>query len=159
MRKKIDERFWEKVDRKGEKECWLWIGNIGANGYGQLSIKNKTISAHRLSWTLNYGPILDGLFVLHECDNPPCVNPNHLFLGTNKDNILDAIAKGRLNPLGKSNLSLYLYKAKVHENQVREIRQKYSQGLVTFRMLAREYKVSKKTIHRIVRYKTWKNVE
>jgi hypothetical protein len=92
-------RFWEKVDKPGGADaCWLWTGTPDVNGYGKLwwfDHTNKGKFAHRISWELHNGPIPDGLFVLHSCDNPPCVNPKHLFLGTQLDNMRDMVAKGR----------------------------------------------------------------
>lgn len=79
--------------------CWHWIGSIDVNGYGRIGSNHKTIKAHRLSYEVNIGKIPNGLLVCHRCDNPPCVNPNHLFLGTIKDNNDDKISKGRDNPV------------------------------------------------------------
>lgn len=81
--------------------CWIWMSSLSDRGYGQLTIKNKTIYAHRFSWELHNGPIPEGLLVCHHCDTPLCVNPDHLFVGTQKDNILDAMRKGRLTSLDK----------------------------------------------------------
>lgn len=90
----VAERFWSYVQRGDE--CWTWIGARDANGYGRLSLPGRgTIGAHRVSWELHRGEIPDGLCVLHRCDNPPCVWPEHLFLGTHADNVADRIAKGR----------------------------------------------------------------
>ncbi len=77
-------------------ECWEFDGNI-SHGYGRLTVDGKRVLAHRYSYEKFVGPILEGLMVCHKCDNPPCVNPDHLFLGTQLDNIRDCIAKGRFN--------------------------------------------------------------
>lgn len=92
-RSKLD-RFWEKVDRSGD--CWTWIPTARSGfGYGKFAINRTMINAHRASWILNFGEIPDGRFVLHKCDNPPCVRPDHLFLGTHTDNMRDMLSKGR----------------------------------------------------------------
>ena len=97
--KTIKERFWEKVDKKDDDQCWLWKGS--SNGiYGKLTINGKSISAHRLSYEIHFGEIPDGegyhgTCVLHKCDTPLCANPNHLFLGSNLDNVQDMCKKGR----------------------------------------------------------------
>lgn len=92
----ILKRFWSKVAfTANPNKCWEWQAGKTKYGYGELMIKNKQVYAHRLSWELTYGEIPDGLFVCHKCDNPKCVNPNHLFLGTNLDNVRDMVSKGR----------------------------------------------------------------
>lgn len=90
-------RFWSKVNKT--KKCWVWVGRIGTHGYGVFSIARKNFRAHRFSYSIIHGD-LNGLSVLHKCDNPACVNPDHLFLGTQNDNIKDMVAKGR-NPTSK----------------------------------------------------------
>jgi len=85
--------FWKKVIKKDG--CWEWAACTNESGYGIFHTGKKTDRAHRVSWILTNGEIPSGLFVCHKCDNPPCTNPDHLFLGTNKDNVDDMIAKGR----------------------------------------------------------------
>jgi len=89
-------RLEDKVSIEPNSGCWLWTGSVNQNGYGQFSVERKTTGAHRASWRLHVGPIPEGMHVCHHCDNPPCVNPQHLFLGTNLDNIADKTKKGRV---------------------------------------------------------------
>ena len=84
--------FYEPVTEAG---CWLWMGSIDSKGYGGIKVDGKQMGAHRRSWVLANGPIPDRLHVLHKCDTPSCVNPSHLFLGTNYDNVQDMVRKGR----------------------------------------------------------------
>lgn len=100
-RRNIEERFWEKVNKDGpthpncEAQCWVWAGSLNTKGYGLISSNGGNIVTHRISYELHNGSIPDGLLVLHRCDRPSCVNPNHLFLGTHQDNMDDMAAKGR----------------------------------------------------------------
>lgn len=97
--KKLEKRFLEKVNKTDG--CWLWTAST-RSGYGAIKYNNKVEGAHRISYILYKGEINDGLFVCHTCDNPSCVNPDHLFLGSNSDNMKDAFDKGRLNiPIGR----------------------------------------------------------
>lgn len=96
----VEGRFWAKV-QKGDG-CWLWQGSRLPEGYGQFAWaarygRTRPVKAHRVAWELTHGPIPDGLCACHHCDNPPCCNPAHLFLGTHTDNMRDASAKGRLS--------------------------------------------------------------
>ena len=101
------ERFWNKVMKIVETdECWEWIAFKNKDGYGLFGYNGKNQKAHRVSWQLHNGPIPDGLCVLHKCDNPSCVNPNHLFLGTNADNIKDRVNKNRT--VGKHGRKTYI---------------------------------------------------
>ena len=90
-----EERFWAKVEKTDW--CWIWTGARSQFGYGNLTTNGKQENAHRVSWEIHFGPIPDGMRVLHACDNPPCVRPFHLFLGTQKDNNRDRETKGRGN--------------------------------------------------------------
>lgn len=102
LRKSMEEKFWPKVDKDGPivrpelGKCWKWLCCTTDKGYGITNVDRHNIIASRASWIIHHGSIPDGMFVLHKCDNPPCTNPDHLFLGTRGDNFRDALQKGRL---------------------------------------------------------------
>ena len=89
-----EDRFWAQVEKRGPDECWLWVGAT-LKGYGRGNWNGEHYYAHRKSWELANGPIPDGLYILHACDNPPCVNPAHLRPGTQAENVRDMVERGR----------------------------------------------------------------
>lgn len=96
MDERLPERFWDKVSVEPNTGCWLWLAQIDKDGYGKFKLNSRTlVAAHRVSYGGLVAPIPDGCFVCHKCDNPPCVNPDHLFVGTVKDNVRDMFSKGR----------------------------------------------------------------
>lgn len=146
----LKEKFWGKV-KKGP-HCWEWQDHRVGFGYGQVKDDSgKDISAHRASWELTYGLIPDGLFVLHSCDNPSCVRPDHLFLGDQRANMKDRDVKGRTLVGSRHGM------AKLTEESVREIRRRAHAG-ETDRDLAREFQVDSSSISCIARGKTWRHV-
>jgi hypothetical protein len=90
-----EDRFWRKVARTGPAECWLWLAGRNPKGYGRFGMHGSAVFAHRQAYALTVGAIPEGMYVCHRCDNPPCCNPEHLFLGTHADNIRDMTRKGR----------------------------------------------------------------
>lgn len=144
----VPERFWKMVNKTDG--CWLWIGGISKSGYGNFwsgGRNGKTVSAHRVSWELHNGPIPEGLWVLHGCDNPQCVRPDHLRLGTQSENITEMVGKGRNS----------LVMARLTEDQVIVIRDRAARGEPQA-VLAREFGVSRSAIHLLVHGKKWKRV-
>lgn len=145
-------RFWSRVKIDDALSCWEWTGAKTTAGYGHIIYRGKSRFAHRASYELHVGPIPDGLLVCHRCDNPSCVNPAHLFLGTNKDNVTDSVTKGR-KPQGETHVS-----AKLTECQVLEIRTRHAAGNITCKALALEFGVKRGTVEDIVHRKNWKHL-
>jgi hypothetical protein len=98
----LEERFWFYAPRRSAEECWEWGGPLTTAGYGWFKYKAVFYTAHKVSYRLNVGEVPDGLCVCHSCDNRKCVNPKHLWLGTQLDNVRDMIRKGRANPLKRN---------------------------------------------------------
>lgn len=144
-------RFEAKLIPEPNSGCWLWIGATAPTNsglaYGNFYLPGVTSKAHRASWLIYRGPIPDGMNVLHRCDLPLCVNPNHLFLGSQRDNIIDCVRKRRTNPRrGAEN-----HKSKLTTEQAAEIRAS-SHGT---RRLSKRYGVARSTIHAIKCGRTW----
>ena len=144
-------RFWSKVEKSDG--CWLWLGAREREGYGRFFLPGRgLLRAPRYAYELAHGPIPPGYFVCHRCDNPPCVNPDHLFLDLPAGNAADCSRKGRTNQ-GEAR-----YSAKLTEVQVQEIRTRYAAGGVTTVALGREYGVTHQTIGQALNGRTWKHV-
>lgn len=144
--------------KQSQDGCWVWTGPVLNHGYGHFSMKccgtKWTTGAHRASYILAKGDIPDGLFVCHACDNPLCVNPDHLFLGTPRDNTHDCIQKGRFRrAIGDRNRH-----AKLTEANVLEILRLHSEGLNSIQ-IAEKFNVNDQSVRNIVRGKTWKHVK
>lgn len=152
----IDERFWPKV-AFGDG-CWEWLGARDDNGYGWIKVTweashPRQEKAHRVCWILTRGPIPDGQRVLHTCDNPPCVRPSHLFLGTDLDNRHDAMKKGRWTPTRGERVGT----SKLTDEDIIQIRGALSQG-VRQSDLALKFGVTQSAISNISRRKRWTHI-
>ena len=173
----VAQRFWAKVD-KGQG-CWPWLAGKQERGYGHFWFNGRQIGAHRMAWILSRGPIPDGFYVCHRCDNPSCVRPTHLFVGRAKDNLRDAMQKGRMPrgvkwrdthrnmasgdrhksvtypesvPRGESHGM-----SKLTDSIVKEIRRLGGRG-ISNRKLGRKFGVTKSTIQKVIRKRIWKHV-
>ncbi len=144
-------RFSENWMPEPFSGCWLWFGYTKPTGYGTISVNRKMLRSHRFSWMLHRGEIPNGLHVLHTCDTPSCVNPDHLFLGTHTENIKDRDRKRR-NTRGVTHP-----KAKLSEDDVRELRKMRQQGM-SYRKLADFFHLNRKTAYYAANGKTWRDV-
>lgn len=149
-----ESHFWSRVEKTDS--CWLWLGSKAHTGHGTVRWQGRSIGAYRVAWMLTNGPIPDGLSVCHNCpggDNPACVRPDHLFLGTQSDNTVDAWRKNRISR-GENRRN-----SKLTESDVRAIRVKSRVNEMSQRQLAREFGVSSNVIRAILLGRTWKHVE
>jgi hypothetical protein len=153
-----DDRFKKKlysrirIDANG---CWNWLGSKTKEGYGTVAYRGRAKKATRMSWVMTYGEIPDDLLVCHKCDNPSCINPQHFFLGTDKDNTHDSIAKGRKPgfPVGQDRPQ-----SKLNDEKVKMIKILIQNG-VSVRKIARDYGMGATTIRHIKTGRCWKHVK
>jgi hypothetical protein len=152
----LEQRFWRFVDKKETEQCWHWKSAIGSRGYGIFWVggKRRNEFAHRVSYRLNKGEIPQGLVVMHACDNPKCVNPHHLSIGTYSDNTKDSVRKGRAGCLRRKG---YLSTStKMHENTVMRI--KLLEGVIPRSRLAHLTGINEWSIRAITEGKNWKHL-
>lgn len=151
---RLKARFWAKV--KKTKTCWLWQGATNNHGYGLIKqpLRSNQLLAHRVSYVIHFGPLPEGVCALHRCDNPPCVNPDHLFDGTKKDNTQDMISKGRnCCPKGEQHP-----KAKLTTEDVIQIRAFYPKRRYgDVRRMAAIFGVTTRQIHLVATGANWKD--
>lgn len=153
--KSIRERLLEKMRVNESTGCWEWVAAKDSNGYGRIWFDGTIGAAHRVSYELDNGPIPDGLLACHRCDNPACINPAHLFLGTHADNLSDMDAKGRRARGDRvSNKGVEHGRVKITENDVLAIRAAH----MTHRALAKQYGLGRSQIARIRSGKQWTHI-
>lgn len=145
LKKSELKRFWKKVDKSGD--CWLWTAYKKKGGYGTFNVEGTMITAHRFSWQIHFGGIPEGMNVLHKCDTPACIRPEHLFLGTQQDNIDDMVEKGRQQKGEKHG------NAKLDEEIVLCIRKYYP--MFTQKKLGEFFNVGQNTISKVVLFQLW----
>lgn len=151
--------FWQKVDRKSYDECWNWLAGLHGGKckqYGLFWDGNKTISAHRFSYSLHFGEIPGGICVCHKCDNPSCVNPHHLFLGTHQDNEDDKLSKNR-QAIGIKNgmAGTKNWNNKLSVDNIIQIRKLYDLKVMNQKELSNRFGVKDSQISRIINRKRW----
>jgi len=149
----LKKRFWEKVLKASANECWNWTASVAGKGYGQIKVpkQRRQLYAHRLSYEMHKGEIPDGMLVCHRCDNPRCVNPKHLFLGTGADNLGDMAAKDR-HLYGERNTE-----HRLSEKDVHCIFDLSEAGLSQHR-IAKRIGVGQPQVGRILRGERWRHV-
>ena len=151
----LEQRFWSKVNKTGD--CWKWVAGINCRGYGKFSVGSRSdgsrreILAPRMSWLLTYGEIPEGIFVCHHCDNPLCVNPEHLFLGSPKDNQIDSVTKNRRPDVSGAKHP----QTRLTQEQVNKIRERRKNG-EKLQAIAEDYGVTFSNISAIALFKSWR---
>lgn len=148
----LEDLFYKNITPGQPDECWIWPMSTDEKGYGRVRLGTKEYSAHRLSYEVHNGPIPNGLFVCHKCDNSICVNPHHLFLGTPKDNSADMVKKDRQAKGERIN------KGKFVEADIIEIRRLAGQG-VQSKDIAALFGMDTSTVSEIINRKTWRHIE
>jgi len=151
--RKAEKAFRGHTKPGPRSECWPWTGNNDSRGYGLVRVQRRLWRAHRVSWILHHGPIPEGLFVLHACDNPTCVNPSHLMLGTARANAMDAARKGRMK--GATVVGEQNGRAKLCEEDVRAMRDNPGRRYCD---IAREFGISLSTAWNAKNGKTWRHL-
>lgn len=164
----VSEWFWNYVEKN--EGCWWWRGSIALNGYGRTFMNGRWHYAHRLAWQIAHGVVPAGMYICHSCDNPGCVRPDHLFLGTPADNHHDARSKGRLRSNPPTGARHWAHqhpervrrgeannKAKLTEAQVRELVKAHRNGSSQTE-LARQYGIRQSSVWQILAGHTWKHV-
>jgi len=145
----LDNRFWEKVDKGSNNECWNWLASQNGHGYGQICDGFcGIVSAHRISWEIHFGPIPEGKLVLHKCDNKRCVNPNHLYLGTQSDNRRDAVLRNS-KCSGKN-----IKTSNFYEGEAWLMKRLYRSKKFTQKQISKMFRCNQATISHIVNGKT-----
>lgn len=150
MRKTAVDRFLGKVERIPMSGCWVWLGFVTKDGHGKFFLRGVMPTAHRCSWMLFRGEIPSGMCVLHKCDVASCVNPDHLYLGTNDDNVRDRVVRGRSAPVDKENAP----NSKLTQEKVDEIRKRYETG-DTQAALSSMFQISRSQVGNIVNRRQW----
>jgi hypothetical protein len=147
----VAERFWKRV-KQGDG-CWLWLGSRDKNGYGRMRLNGRPELVTHIAWQLTYGALPKGQVILHVCDNPPCVNPDHLRIGTQQDNIADMHNKERARQGHALGVEHGL--AKLNPDRVREIRASHETTL----QLSKRLGIARATIDAVKKRQTWRHVE
>lgn len=156
----LDVRYWPRI-KETPNGCHEWQGAKSNFGYGRVVYDGEVVSTHRLAYQLAYGPVPEGLFILHQCDNPPCCRPDHLFLGTGYDNVQDMKKKGRMRhgvapiEMRRGEMSS---KAKLTNAKVVEMRKRYAIGGITLKEISSEFGISQATASLAINRKTWGHV-